>query len=117
MYVSIASVQDPPTGLVFSSQHTLDPDDCQNVGRAAGEVWRLDRMVDWFEAAVERGKKIGLPTHAVRRLAKDLEEAREHHDDILIEKGLGATTTELTPDGQPGNHYNFAVLIKPVKTE
>ena len=46
---------DPETGREFESVHGgLTPEDCQNVGRVAAEVWRLDKMVDWFEAAVAR---------------------------------------------------------------
>ena len=46
---------DPETGRKFGSLHGgLTPEDCQNVGRVAADVWRLDKMVDWFEAAVAR---------------------------------------------------------------
>ena len=46
---------DPETGRKFESLHGgLTSEDCQNVGRVAADVWRLDKMVDWFEAAVAR---------------------------------------------------------------
>jgi hypothetical protein len=47
-------MRNPETGQEFLSLHSLSPEDCQGVGRAAGEAWRLDKMAQWYGAAVDR---------------------------------------------------------------
>jgi hypothetical protein len=47
-------MRNPEMGQEFLSLHSLSPEDCQGVGRAAGEAWRLDKMAQWYGAAVDR---------------------------------------------------------------
>jgi hypothetical protein len=105
-FISLAKgiVMDPATNIAYQARHNLTHSDMLMVAEAARRVWRLDKHVEWTEAALEVAKIYEeLSDMEVRKLKTKLQMAKDRHDDALIENGINRVSVQGAPDGQPSS--------------
>ena len=70
-------------------------------------MWRLDKWVEWIEAGLELASQVENKTAMeLRGLKRNLKEAKEVHDDMLLKYGINSLQTKTehfsrAPDSQP----------------
>ena len=70
-------------------------------------MWRLDKWVEWIEAGLELANQVENKTAMeLRGFKRNLKEAKEVHDDMLLKYGINSLQTKTehfarAPDSQP----------------
>ena len=70
-------------------------------------MWRLDKWVEWIEAGLELASQVENKTAMeLRAFKRNLKEAKEVHDDMLLKYGINSLQTKTehfarAPDSQP----------------
>ena len=70
-------------------------------------MWRLDKWVEWIEAGLELASQVENKTAMeLRGFKRNLKEAKEVHDDMLLKYGINSLQTKTehfarAPDSQP----------------
>ena len=78
-------------------------------------VWRLDKWVEWIEAALELASQTeNKSSMELRVIKRTLKEAKEIHDDMLIKYGINSLQTKTeyfasAPDSQPSSPLFTAI--------
>ena len=79
------------------------------------KVWRVDKWVEWIEAALEIAQQLERKTSMeLRFIKRKLKEAKETHDDFLLKYGINSLRTKTenfarAPDSQPASPLFTAI--------
>ena len=73
------------------------------------KVWRMDKYVEWIRGGIEVAKVLEHKSSMeMRKLNRQLREAQEYHDDLLLRYGINSNRKDIgvnmaPPDGQPSS--------------